>query len=160
MSAAASPCFGSGLDFVAGAAGGIAIGLLVGMAVAEVRKRLDDPPVEITISLATAYAAYLPAEELGLSGVLAAVTAGIYLGWRAPEISSVRCGCRAAGLGDLQFLLNATLFVLVGLQLPAAGRAGRLLELGAGRLRGGDLRGGDRDPPALGVHGRLPDPRA
>ncbi len=82
--------FSSGLDFVAGAAGGVAVGLLVGWPVAEVRKRLDDPPVEITISLATAYAAYLPAEELGLSGVLAAVTAGIYLGWRAPEVSSVR----------------------------------------------------------------------
>jgi len=116
--------FSSGLDFVAGAAGGVAIGLLVGWPVAEIRKRLDDPPVEITISLATAYAAYLPAEELGLSGVLAAVTVGIYLGWRAPEVSSVRMRLQARPVWELlQFLLNATLFVLVGLQLPVAASA-------------------------------------
>ena len=114
----------SGLDFFVGAAGGIAIGLLVGWPIAEARKRLDDPPVEITISLATAYAAYLPAEELGLSGVLAAVTVGIYLGWRAPEVSSVRMRVQGRPVWELlQFLINAALFVLVGLQLPVAAAA-------------------------------------
>jgi Na+/H+ antiporter len=80
----------AGVKFVAGAAGGIAIGLAVGWVIAEIRKRLDDPPVEVTISLLTGYAAYVPAERVGASGVLAAVTIGIYIGWRAPEISSSR----------------------------------------------------------------------
>src|SRR5687768_6298365 len=109
----------AGLEFVLGAAGGIAIGLVVGWVIAEIRKRLDDPPVEVTISILTGYAAYVPAERAGASGVLAAVTVGIYIGWRAPEISSARQ--RVAGYSMwtiLTFLLNALLFVLIGLQLP------------------------------------------
>ena len=109
----------AGLEFVLGAAGGIAIGLAVGWVIAEIRKRLDDPPVEVTISILTGYAAYVPAERVGASGVLAAVTIGIYVGWRAPEISSARQ--RVAGYSMwtiLTFLLNALLFVLIGLQLP------------------------------------------
>jgi Na+/H+ antiporter len=108
----------AGLRFVVGAAGGVAIGLLVGWLVAEVRRRLDDPPVEIMLSVVTGYAAYLPADRLSLSGVLAAVTAGLYVGWRAPELASP--GTRLLGFSFwevLVYLLNAVLFILVGLQL-------------------------------------------
>jgi monovalent cation/hydrogen antiporter len=109
----------AGLRFVWASLGGVAVGLAVGFLVAEIRRRLDDPPVEITISLFTGYAAFFPADELGLSGVLAAVTAGIYLGWRAPAISSPAQRLQGAAFWDmLVFLLNATLFVLIGLQLP------------------------------------------
>ena len=62
-------------------------------------RRLDDPPIEITISLMTAYVAYLPAEALGVSGVLAAVTAGIYLGWRAPRARLATAPCRLTRSG-------------------------------------------------------------
>ena len=79
---------GAAWDFVAGAIGGIAIGLAAGWVIAEVRKRLDDVPVEVTISLLSGYAGYVPAERIGASGVLAAVTTGIYIVWRAPEIST------------------------------------------------------------------------
>ena len=72
--------------FVLNAVVGIAIGLVVGFVVARLRKALDDAPTEITISLVTPYFAYLPAEALGVSAVLAAVTAGIYLGWHSPEL--------------------------------------------------------------------------
>src|SRR5215218_8807901 len=109
----------AGLKFVAGAAGGVAIGLAVGWVIAEIRRRLDDPPIEVTISILTGYAAYVPAERAGASGVLAAVTVGIYIGWRAPDISNARQ--RVAGYSMwtiLTFLLNALLFVLIGLQLP------------------------------------------
>src|ERR687895_170818 len=107
------------VDFVIAVAGGIAIGLLFGKAVAEVRRRLDDVPVEITISIFTGYAAYLPAEQLGFSGVLGAVTAGIYLGWQAPWISTPRMRMQGEAVWELiTFLLNAVLFVLIGLQLP------------------------------------------
>jgi monovalent cation/hydrogen antiporter len=108
----------AGLRFVAGVAGGVAIGLLVGWLVAEVRRRLDDPPVEILLSVVTGYAAYLPAERLGVSAVVAAVTAGLYVGWRAPELASP--GTRLLGFSFwevLVYLLNAILFILVGLQL-------------------------------------------
>src|SRR3954452_4480443 len=75
----------AGLDFVLAAAGGVAIGLAVGWAVAEIRKRTEDAQVSITISLLTGYAAFVPADAIGASGVLATVTAGIYMGIRAPR---------------------------------------------------------------------------
>jgi monovalent cation/hydrogen antiporter len=109
----------AGLEFLGAAAGGIAIGLVVGFVVGEIRRRLNDPPTEITISLLTAYAAFIPAEELGLSGVLAAVATGVYLGWRAPELIAPETRLQATAVWDiLVFLLNATLFILIGLQLP------------------------------------------
>jgi Na+/H+ antiporter len=109
----------AGLEFLGAAAGGIAIGLVIGFVVAEIRRRLDDTPTELTISLLTAYAAFIPADELGLSGVLASVTTGVYLGWRAPEIASPQTRLQGFAVWEiLVFLLNATLFILIGLQLP------------------------------------------
>jgi NhaP-type Na+/H+ or K+/H+ antiporter len=75
-------------DFVMNVAGGIAIGLVAGKVLVEIRRRINDIPTEVTISLLSGYAGYLPAEEAGVSGVLAAVTTGIVLGWKAPEIST------------------------------------------------------------------------
>jgi monovalent cation/hydrogen antiporter len=108
----------AGLRFAVNVAGGIAIGLAVGYVVRQVRRRLDNPPVEITIALMTAYFAYLPAEIVGVSGVLAAVTVGVYVGWHAPELSSPQQRLQSTAVwGILVFLLNALLFVLIGLQL-------------------------------------------
>ncbi|MCW3022861.1 MAG: Na+/H+ antiporter [Conexibacter sp.] len=105
-------------SFVVSAVAGIAIGLAVGFAIAEVRRRLDDAPTEIAISLLTPYVAYLPAEALGVSAVLAAVTAGLYLGWRSPDLVTPSTRIQITGFWEmLSFGLNATLFVLVGLQL-------------------------------------------
>jgi CPA1 family monovalent cation:H+ antiporter len=107
------------LEFVVVAAGGLALGLVVGYLVAEIRRRIEDPTTEVTISLFTGYAAFLAADEIGVSGVLAAVTAGIYLGWRAPELISAETRLRSFAVWEiLIFLLNATLFILIGLQLP------------------------------------------
>ena len=109
----------AGLDFARAAAGGVAIGLAVGWVISEIRRRLDDVPVEIVISLVSGYAAYLPAEKAHVSGVLAAVTTGIVLGWRAPQISTARMRLQGYAVWEtLVFLLNALLFVLIGLQLP------------------------------------------
>ena len=108
----------AGLRFVASVAGGVAIGLAVGWLAAEVRRRVDDPPAEIVVSVVTGYAAYLPADRLGVSGVLAAVTAGLYVGWRAPELASVSTRLLGFSFWEvLNYLLNAILFILVGLQL-------------------------------------------
>jgi CPA1 family monovalent cation:H+ antiporter len=107
------------LEFVVAVLGGVAIGLFAGFLISKVRSRLDDPPVEITISLFSGYAAYFPAEELGVSGVLAAVTTGLYLGWMAPRISSANVRMQSTAVWELVvFLFNGVLFMLVGLQLP------------------------------------------
>jgi len=110
----------AGLTFVLGAAGGVAIGLVVGWAIAEIRKRTTDIQVNVTISLLTGYAAFVPADAVGASGVLAAVTAGIYLGIRAPRILPARTRLQSGFVWNiLDFLINAILFVLIGLQLHA-----------------------------------------
>jgi Na+/H+ antiporter len=109
----------AGLQFIVNGAGGLAIGLAVGWIVREVRRRIDDPPTEITISLLTGYAAYLPAEELGVSGIIAAVTVGIYMGWHTPQLTTPTTRLQGVSVWEvLQFLLNAILFLLIGLQLP------------------------------------------
>ena len=105
--------------FVIAVVGGVAVGLAVGWIVREVRRRLDNPPAEITISLMTGYFAFIPAELLGVSAVLAAVSAGIYLGWHTPELTSAQVRLQGLGVWEIvQYLLNALLFVLIGLQLP------------------------------------------
>jgi Na+/H+ antiporter len=109
---------GASLRFVLAAAGGVAIGLAVGWVVAEIRKRTTDAQVSITISLLTGYAAFVPADAVGASGVLAAVTAGIYMGLRGPSILPARTRLQAIFVWEiLDFIVNATLFVLIGLQL-------------------------------------------
>ena len=99
--------------------GGVGVGVAVGFLVAAVRRRLDNPPVEVTIALMTGYFAFIPANALDASGVLAVVTAGVYLGWRTPELTSVQTRLQGVAVFEiLAFVLNALLFALVGLQLP------------------------------------------
>ena len=105
--------------FVVSAGGGIAVGLVVGWVVRQVRRRLDNPPAEITISLLTGYVAFFSAELIGVSAVLSAVSAGIYLGWHTPELTSAQVRLQGVAVWEIvQYLLNALLFVLIGLQLP------------------------------------------
>jgi Na+/H+ antiporter len=98
--------------------GGIAIGMVVGFLVAEVRRRVDNPPVEVTISLMTGYFAFILANAASASGVIAVVTAGVYLGWRTPELTSVESRLQGEAIWSITaFVLNALVFTLVGLQL-------------------------------------------
>jgi CPA1 family monovalent cation:H+ antiporter len=107
------------LEFFGEVGGGVAIGFVVGAAIAEIRKRVNDVNTELTISLFSAYGAFIPADQLGVSGVLSVVTAGLVLGWRAPEIASPESRMQGFALWSiLTFLLNAALFILIGLQLP------------------------------------------
>ncbi|MGH2783178.1 MAG: Na+/H+ antiporter [Thermoleophilaceae bacterium] len=107
------------LRFVLTGVGGLAVGLVAGWLIREVRSRVDDPPTEITISILSGYAAYLPAEELGVSGVIAAVTVGIYMGWHTPQLTTPVMRIQGVSVWEiLTFLLNAVLFLLIGLQLP------------------------------------------
>ncbi|UGS38531.1 Na+/H+ antiporter [Capillimicrobium parvum] len=106
-------------QFFGAAIGGILVGIVAGVIVTRVRRHIDDPPVEITLSLFTAYFAYLPAEEIGASGVLAAVTVGLFLAWQSPTgLFQPTSRLQAMAFWDvLIFLLNSLLFILVGLQL-------------------------------------------
>ncbi len=119
MGAVAFSLLDAGWDFLWKAAGGIALGLAVGWVIAQVRRRLNDPLVENTIGLLSGYAAYVPAEHLHLSAVLSAVTVGCYVGWQAPKIASPATRLQGFAMWELLvFLMNAFLFVLIGLQLP------------------------------------------
>src|SRR3954454_3207230 len=107
------------LDFVLVATGGVAIGLAVGWALNALKRRVQESEIEITLSLFTPYAAYIAAEAIGASGVLAAVTVGVYSGWRTTEVLLPETRVKVQAFwGALAFLLESVLFVLVGLQLP------------------------------------------
>ncbi len=106
--------------FVLSVIGGIAVGLAAGIVIRQVRRRLNNPPVEITISILSGYFAYLPAHALDVSGVLAAVTVGVYMGWYTPELTTSQTRLQGQAVWEIVFLgLNAVLFALIGLQLPA-----------------------------------------
>ena len=107
------------LQFFIVGIGGILVGLAVGWLAVRFHKRVDDAPIEITVSLLTPFVAYLSAERLGVSGVLAVVTAGLSLGWRMPEIISYRTRLQGGPVWAIvEFLLNGFVFILIGLQLP------------------------------------------
>jgi Na+/H+ antiporter len=106
------------LAFVWAVVGGVAVGLAIGHVVRLVRRRLDNPPLEVTIAFLTGYFTFLPAAAIGASGVLAVVTAGVYMGWHTPELTTVETRLTGRAFWSiLNFLLNALLFGLVGLQL-------------------------------------------
>jgi CPA1 family monovalent cation:H+ antiporter len=110
----------AGISFVLVAAGGVALGLLIGMASAAILRRMDDPVFTVVLTFLFPVAAYLPAEIFGLSGVLSTVAAGIYVGRHAPR--SMSSSVRIAGTSAWQvllFLINGTVFILIGVQLPS-----------------------------------------
>jgi CPA1 family monovalent cation:H+ antiporter len=99
--------------------GGILIGVAIGWLAGQFHKRVDDAPIEITVSLLTPFVAYLSAEQLGVSGVLAVVTAGLYLGRRMPELLTFKTRLQGGPVWEMvEFLLNGFVFILIGLQLP------------------------------------------
>jgi CPA1 family monovalent cation:H+ antiporter len=118
------------MRFVFALIGGVLVGLVVGTAVAMLRRRVNESSVEITISLLTPFAAYLAAEAVGVSGIVATVTAGLDVGWLAPRIMQSETRLRARAVWDLVvFVLNGLVFILIGLQVstilsaPGSGRS-------------------------------------
>ncbi|MDB6094100.1 MAG: Na+/H+ antiporter [Verrucomicrobia bacterium] len=112
------------LQFSLLAIGGFALGLIVGYGIGKLRDllrhvRVSDPMIENTLSLMTPFAAYLAAEVLGVSGVLAVVAAGLYSGWRDPVRMDAETRQSAVAIWNLLlFWLNGIAFVLLGLQFP------------------------------------------
>lgn len=108
----------AGMQFVLAGVGGVAIGLAAAWALSQAGRRIEDPVVEITLSFLLPYAAYLAAEQLHLSGVLAVVAAGLYSGWRSPLDFSATTRTQAIAVWQMAlFVLNGLAFILVGLQL-------------------------------------------
>ncbi len=98
--------------------GGVGYGLVVALVIGRVRRYVRDPSVQILITLITPFVAYVPAEELHVSGVLATVVTGIYLGTRTEGM--LQAASRVSGVmfwRTLIFLLESALFVLLGLEL-------------------------------------------
>ncbi len=105
--------------FVEVAAGGVAVGVAAGWILGQIRRRVHEPRLEITISLLTPYAVYLPAEQAHVSGILATVTTGAFLGWQSKGLFSAQTRMQAFAFWDvLTFLLESALFVLLGAQFP------------------------------------------
>ena len=148
------------VGFAWSAAGGLGVGLAVGAGIAWIRRRIGKAPVvENTISVLTPFAAYIPAERLGTSGVLAVVAVGLYLGRRAPRLISRRDPHPVdRHVGDVLVLSRRP---DLHPHRPGAalrpGRAPRVLGRRARRPRRGGLGGRDRGPHDLGLPRQLPD---
>ena len=101
----------AGLEFVVVGIGGIVVGLVVGWALTEAWRRTADPTLEIMISLLAPFAAYLPAEALHVSGVLAAVVAGLIAGRRAARALSPTARLMGRGVWDIVIFTDQRLRV-------------------------------------------------
>ncbi|HEV7205702.1 MAG TPA: Na+/H+ antiporter [Jatrophihabitans sp.] len=105
-------------SFVVAAGGGVVVGLAAAFVLAQIRKRINDSVLDTTLSFAAPYVAFLPAEEIHASGVLAVVVCGLLLGHKAPILQTA--GSRIAeniNWRTVQFLLENAVFLLIGLQL-------------------------------------------
>ena len=124
-------------DFVVVVIGGIAIGLVAGWIAGWFTKRIQDPDLGIVLSLLVPALAYIPAEALHVSGVLAVVVAGIYAGRIAARtLNSAQRVEGVAAWNIVLFIVNGLVFMLIGLQLPVIladldGSAGPMLLLAA-----------------------------
>lgn len=103
-------------------AGGVAVGLAAGWLIGRVRRQIGGLPlVGNTLSLLTPFVAYLPADAIGASGVLAVVMVGVYLGRHGPRITTPATRVQAEAMWTmLAFLLESLIFILVGLALRDA----------------------------------------
>lgn len=108
------------VDFVWMSLGGILLGWFVGIVAERLHRRLKEPAVEITLTIMTPYIAYLTAEKLGLSGVLSVVAAGLYVGHRSWEVLKPESRLHRDAIWKfLDYFLNGTVFILIGLQFPS-----------------------------------------
>ena len=107
-----------GLDFALAAGGGIAVGLMVAVLLGAARKRVQDPVLDTTLSLVAPFIAYLPAEAIHSSGVLAVVVTGLLLGHKSPVLQSAASRLsEQTNWRTVQFLLENAVFLLIGLQV-------------------------------------------
>ena len=117
--------------FIGSYAGGVVVGVLTGVAVTYIRRHLDDPLREGAISFVQPFVAFLIADAIHASGVVAVVVSGLILTYVGPRVIRARSRVQAFAFWDLStFMLNGSLFVLVGLQIPRAVRESRAADIG------------------------------
>ena len=111
----------AGLQFLLVAGVGIIIGIIVGYLFVLAHKKIENNAVvETSLTLLAPYVSYLAAEQFHMSGVLAVVTTGLVISWRAPEVFAYHARMRIKGVWEtLVFLLHGFVFILIGLQLPS-----------------------------------------
>ena len=111
----------AGLQFLLVAGAGILIGIVVGYLFVLAHKKIENNAVvETSLTLLSPYVSYLAAEQFHMSGVLAVVTTGLVISWRAPEVFAYHARMRIKGVWEtLVFLLHGFVFILIGLQLPS-----------------------------------------
>ena len=108
------------LRFFLMAIGGVLIGLAMGWIIVKIHSLMDDSLVEITSTILMGFIAYILAERLGVSGVLAVVALGLYHRRKSPEVLSPTTRIQTIAVWDvIVFLLNGLIFILIGLQLPS-----------------------------------------
>ena len=106
-----------GRDFVVAAGGGVAVGFLVFLVVAKIRQHLTDPLLDTGVSLAIPFVAYIAAEEINASGVIAVVVCGVLLGHKAPILQTAQARiAEQMNWRTIAFVLENTVFLLIGLQ--------------------------------------------
>jgi CPA1 family monovalent cation:H+ antiporter len=107
-----------GLDFVRAAGGGVVVGVVVAYLLARLRRHITDPVLDTTLSFAAPWVAFLPAQEVKASGVLAVVVTGLLLGHKAPVVQTAASRiAENTNWRTVQFVLQNVVFLLIGLQL-------------------------------------------
>jgi monovalent cation/hydrogen antiporter len=130
------------VGFLIAALGGFAVGLVVALAVIPIRMRITQPVFDTAISILVPFAAYLPAEKLNIggfhgSGVIAVVTAGLILGHKSPVIQSGQSRLsERVNWATIQFLLENTVFLVIGLQARGIIEANSESELSGPQIAG------------------------
>ena len=122
-------------DFALAAGGGVAVGLAVAFVGVTLRRRVTDPVLDTTMSLAAPFAAYIAAEEVHASGVLAVVVTGLLLGHKSPVVQTAASRIsERTNWATVQFLLENAVFLLIGLQVR-----GIVADVGRSELPAGQI---------------------
>ncbi|MEU1628076.1 Na+/H+ antiporter [Streptomyces sp. NPDC020096] len=122
---------GTAARFLLTYVGGVVIGAACAAVVVALRRRLCDRAVESALGVLTPFATYLPAQALGVSGVLAVVTCGLILSQAGPKVIGAGARVQITAFWEVStFILNSALFLLVGIQTPAIVSAIRSVSLG------------------------------
>ncbi|MDQ3855671.1 MAG: Na+/H+ antiporter, partial [Chloroflexota bacterium] len=106
-------------EFAVASAGGVAIGLVLGWITVRLWRMVDDTSISVMLSFLATYGAYLLAEDrFHVSGVLAVVALGLYMGRNGDSYASARTRLEGVAIWSMVvFVLNGLVFILIGLQL-------------------------------------------
>jgi len=107
-----------GIDLLIASVGGVAIGVVAFFVIGLMRKHLTEVPADTALSFVAPYLAYVPAEQVGASGVLAVVTAGLLLAHKAPILQTAPSRLsERINWSSITFVLENSVFLLIGLQI-------------------------------------------